>query len=971
MDLDLDSDDEITEVSTALTDYEDLGLDERIDDGKLGAEYGPGNGDLKDLISSKMNEVYGDISEYNTCESSANESSLAETSVLEKSKETGGYSEERLDAVETVSDASEAMRKETNVCDVEKVIENSETDKEESGKTTDANELSDKLNELVKGEKLENVEGEKEIKSDEVPENWESLELEKDEVYMSPEVQFESPLKSDKKGVNVPDNPFNEGLSARSDITSADVAKRETDTVVLPQTDLVVKPSVQNANESTVQPETLTSEPVTASLPTSLATTMSVTSSVLGASSMNNTLSSAMSMLQPVGANVMVPPPPMLMNSVNPMLYQMVVAQLIKAYPSLAANPDMLSNVALQQASLLQHYIATGQISAANINDAFPQGAGDGAGMLGNLEQAGLPPGVGMMSGAGVGQGAQMPAMTNAGLPAGVGTESIPVGQGAQRLAMTNAGLPAGVGTESIPVGQGAQRPAMTNAGLPPGVGKDSGAGMGPGTQMPAMGNVVVDSSNSGASKTKDNTAKDIISMRGAINQTNTSVDTSKELAATVNSDSSLKPDTNTVPKPMPYRPPGLRALVSSPSETMFQSTVSNKTTNSFSTMSQNPFNAVKNQPIKPTASVTSTSSVRPNPPNPNANNSASELTSNSSARTTPPNPNANNSATGFGDLSKPLRRPFQQYFPVSKASSISQSNDVVHNSSGKLSKKMDDYLSSNNNSQPRNVGNRSSDNISQTKNVVNRSSDNISQPRTVVNKSSDNISQAKDVVYDTISNRASSSGLDDFEEPVRPPSRSERKPLPVSFSSVPEIKPVVSSHSLSVQGHKPGNTVTNQHLSESKPPLPLQTTGPKSKHADFLPQYAKRHTPELREKMEDVPSRDFLPSFVKSISSEGNNLTENQQSFQDQMPPRFRRASAPQHQSSTEEENWDDEIDPYAETRMMKINPKRELHMRSLSSRKPSSNESKLDGYSEEQIRWVFDDTVKVLNFRTPKILL
>ena len=923
MDLDLDSDDEITEVSTALTDYEDLGLDEGIDDGKLGAEYGPGNGDLKDLISSKMNEVYGDISEYNTCESSANESSLAETSVLEKSKETGGYSEERLDAVETVSDASEAMRKETNVCDVEKVIENSETDdKEELGKMTDANELSDKLNELVKGEKLENVEGEKEIKSDEVPENWESLELEKDEVYMSPEVQFESPLKSDKKGVNVPDNPFNEGLSARSDITSADVAKRETDTVVLPQTDLVVKPSVQNANESTGQPETVTSEPVTASLPTSLATTMSVTSSVLGASSMNNTLSSAMSMLQPVGANVMVPPPSMLMNSVNPMLYQMVVAQLIKAYPSLAANPDMLSNVALQQASLLQHYIATGQISAANINDAFPQGAGDGAGMLGKLEQAGLPPGVGMMSGAGVGQGAQMP--------------------------------------------------AMTNAGLPPGVGKDSGAGMGPGTQMPAMGNVVVDSSNSGASKTKDNTAKDIISMRGAINQTNTSVDTSKELGATVNSDSSLKPDTNTVPKPMPYRPPGLRALVSSPSETMFQSTVSNKTTNSFSTMSQNPFNAVKNQAIKPTASVTSTSSARPNPPNPNANNSASELTSTSSARTNPPNPNANNSATGFGDLSKPLRRPFQQYFPVSKASSISQSNDVVHNSSGKLSKKMDDYLTSNNNSQPKNVGNRSSDNISQTKNVVNRSSDNISQPRTVVNKSSDNISQtknvvnrssdnisqprtvvnksydnisqAKDVVYDTISNRASSSGLDDFDEPVRPPSRSERKPLPVSFSSVPEIKPVVSSHSLSVQGQKPANTVTNQHFSESKPPLPLQTTVPKSKHADFLPQYAKRHAPELREKVEEAPSRDFLPSFVKSISSEGNNLTENQQSFQDQMPPRFRRASAPQHQSSTEEENWDDEIDPYAETKMMKVNPKRELHMRSLSSRKPASNEGKLD---------------------------
>ena len=822
---------------------------------KLGAEYGPQDGGLKDLISSKMNEVYGDISEYNTCESSANESSLAETSVLDKSKEIG-------EAIEIVSDDVETVRKETNVCAADSANENVKTANEENpDKAAKAIELSDQVNELVQGKALENIDEEKnEMKSSEVPENWESLELDKDEIFMSPEAQIESPVESDNKVENIPDNPFNEGLGhlASAEKYSADVQKNESETVV-PQIEQGFKTSVENVNESKVKAVAKSLEPVSASLPTSLATTIpSSTSGLqansmnsalttassmnnlqassmnnlpassmnnLQASSMNNPISSAMSMIQPVGANIMVPPPNMLMNSINPMLYQMVVAQLIKAYPTLAANPDMLSNVALQQASLLQHYIATGQISAANINETFLQGAGDGAAMLGNMDPTGL----------------------------------------AQEM-----------GAES------------------------EAAGVGLGTQMPAMTNGVVDSSNKGACKTKDNTVKDNNSINGATNQTHANVDTSKEVGAVVNSDSSLKSDTNTAPKPVPYRPPGLRALVSSPSETMFQSTVTNKTSNSVSTMSQNPFSAVKSQPVKPTASVTSTSSARPNPPN----------------------PNANNSALGFSDLSKPLRRPFKQYTPVSKPSSINQSDNTSCNINqsnvntkksqhNKLKGLMDDYIKSNDNSQPKNV----------------------------VNKTSDNVSQGKDIVYDTIPNSASSSGLDDFDAPPRPPSRSERKPLPVSFSSVPEIKPVVSSHSLPMQASKSANV--NQNFGDSKAPLPQScATAAKPKHADFLPQYAKRHAPELRDKAEEVPSRDFLPSFVKSIPTADHNLTENQQSFQDHMPPRFRRASAPQHQSSTEEENWDDEIDPYAETKQMKINPKRELHMRSLSSRKPTPNE-------------------------------
>ena len=893
MDLDLDSDEEITEVSTALTDYDDLSLNEGIDFGKMDDKYGPGNGDLKELISYKMSEVYRDISEYNTCESSANESNLAEKTAIEKSGETSG-NKELLDSVEAGKDVSHVERGETDVGNTENENEDVGTaDKGESGKKIDisklksefgVNEQSEKIIEPVEGKKSENADKENKVKANEVPENWESLELDKDEVYMSPEVQFNLPDKSDKDS-SVPDNPFNEELSSSAGAgkSSVSVDKTETD-VAVTKTDSEVKSSVQsvqNVNESRVKPEMKTSVSVTASYPTSLTTTVSSTSSALLASSVNNSLSSAMSMLQSAGANVMAPP--MLMTNMNPMLYQMVVGQLIKAYPALTANPDMLSNVALQQTSLLQHYIATGQISAANINEAFLQGAGDGTGKLGNLEQTG-----------------------------------------------------SGAETGSL-------------------------AGLGPGTQMPAMASGVMSSSNNVASKTKDSTVKDINSVKGAINQTNESVNASKELGAVKCSDSSLKSDTVPQTKPVPYRPPGLRALVTSPSKTVFQSTVTNKTSNSVSEMSQNPFSAVKNLPVKPSANVTSTSSARPNPPNPNMNNSASgfgdlsklvkpsaNMTSTSSARPNPPNPNMNNSASGFGDFGK-LVKPSADMTSASSARPNPPNPNMNNSASGfgDLNKLVKPSANVTNTSSARpNPPNPNANNSSSGFGDLSKPLRRPFKQYIPVSKSMDSITQPKDVVYDTIPNSSLASGADDFDEPLRPPSRtniSKPKSLPVSFSSVPEIKHVVSSHSLSMQGHKSANS--NQSFIDSKPVVSQQSTEETSKHADFLPQYAKRHSPELREKVNEVQSRDFLPSFVKNISTEGNNLTENQQSFQGQLPPRFRRMSAPHHQSSTEDENWDDEIDPYAETKMMKINPKRELHMRSLSSRKPAPNEGKLDG--------------------------
>lgn len=48
---------------------------------------------------------------------------------------------------------------------------------------------------------------------------------------------------------------------------------------------------------------------------------------------------------------------PMMLGNMDPVLYQAVLAQLIQAYPELASNQEMLTQVAIQQTGLLQMYI--------------------------------------------------------------------------------------------------------------------------------------------------------------------------------------------------------------------------------------------------------------------------------------------------------------------------------------------------------------------------------------------------------------------------------------------------------------------------------------------------------------------------------------------------------------------------------------------------------------------------------------
>lgn len=59
--------------------------------------------------------------------------------------------------------------------------------------------------------------------------------------------------------------------------------------------------------------------------------------------------------------------PSLLMGSVDPVLYQAVLAQLLQVYPQLATNPSMLTTVALQQTGLVQMYMQQGnQTGVAN-----------------------------------------------------------------------------------------------------------------------------------------------------------------------------------------------------------------------------------------------------------------------------------------------------------------------------------------------------------------------------------------------------------------------------------------------------------------------------------------------------------------------------------------------------------------------------------------------------------------------------
>ena len=782
MDLDLDSDDEITEVSTALVDYdEDLSLIDQPDVGGPEPEYA-GSKDLKNLISSKMNEVYGEFSETTDVDSGANEELTTSMNDIEKDIKN-------TDRIQT--SVSDSGMKNENPIEIDHSVEPSQTH-ETMENVVVAKQISeydnikltqeslqelDKLKQETETQLSGDVNDEMEKTDEKVPDNWEKLEMDLTEVYKSPEVH-PNLENVDENDVNAPQNlPAQEGadsVALISDEQTVEGVRGKDKAVAYDHNDSIgsssVVTSIPSSNELRVKPEMQVSESVTLSLNSIMtsASTVVTSSSASLVSSVANAVPPLMSLMQSSGNNVMAQP--MLMNNLNPMLYQLVVAQLVKAYPALAANPDMLSTVSLQQASLLQHYMVTGQISSANIAEA----------LQGSMSDNTDPGAIGIV--------AQIP-------DSNVNTQISSASANERNASSGNV-------ADSV---KSTIDPETNVCCSNVGTAKDTGR--------------------------KDETSE-------VVNETSVPTKT----------------------KPPPYRPPGLRGdIVTSPSNSMFQNARTNKHETEASAASQNPFSAVRSQSIRAKTLESMHTSAN-----------VSSLS----------RPNSNNSASKLSDLSKPLRRPFKQYMPTSK--------------------------------------------------------------------SVDSITPSSNVVYDSIPNSASASGLSDFSEPLRRPfkqSLSESKPtsnMPVVSSNVPSRVQTGVNSSQSFNDNKIGVPPGRSHDSSNKPP-------------DFLPQYAKRHSPELRDKKE-VPSSDFLPSFVKQVSDDAKNHsnnvnkpatqsfatpTENQQNFQRQLPPRFRNMSAPQRQSSYEED-WDEEIEEFPETKTMKVNPKRELHLRSSSSRKPVPTDGK-----------------------------
>ena len=871
MDLDLDSDeDDVTEVSTALTDDEDVYKSPDTAGGER--KYIAETKDLKDLITSKMNEAYGELDEHKITDVTAAHDIMTEERETEKTEEIlmvkeSNISSETLnsvdnDNIEEIKTLSKTEAESTNL------IKQETADLSNERESLNEQELENKAvcEEKTSGEEISPLLEENKAKllmADTIDktetdqfgsESNENIQIDLDDVYLSPDVHTEVP--SERKDSNMND------VSQSSKIDKLVSVSSSNNNDALPYSDIdssVVNrtkngPTQAYSDSSSVSKE---NEPILNNNNNTLPLApVALTSAVSLVSSVNNALPSAMAMIPPPGNNVA--PQSLLMNNLDPVLYQLVLAQLMQAYPDLAANPDMLSSVAVQQTNLLQFYMASGQISAANVAGVDGQGGLGMMAMLGGLEQVGTVPQL--------------------------------------LLSETDQNRNNSASAANHTTSSSVASNDTVNVKLERDSGRDSNSK-----------NLPITASNSASSN-----GLPVLENR-----------------------TSVEPPA----KPLPYRPPGFRekAAFSDP-------TLQNKPVNAVSSSnvktSENPFSASKRQ-ILPDNSVTG-------------------IPASSRAKTS-------NTVSRLNDCNVPLRRPFTQSIPVSHSSVPPTGNNQMNHRTD--IKNMPPGLSANN--EPlRRPFKETSIPVSRASNTLpmsftstttsNNQTISANLPNTLqgfkpVNTAVNQNKPVKTVVNQSVNPSDTIQGF---------------KPVNTAVNQNKLVKTAVNQSmnpTGAIQGFKPVNTVVNQN----KPVKPVVNqsvneaknyssqpnfvdSAKKQKTTDFLPQYAKRHSPELRDKFNEQPSRDFMPNFVKTEYNQTRNNEntvskpngepsyDNHQNYQRDLPPRFRRMSAPQRQSSTEED-WDGEIDEFPETKTVKFNPKRQLHLRSSSSRKPVANDSKL----------------------------
>ena len=890
MDLDLDSDEDgVTEVSTALTDDEELYKSPDIAGGER--KYIAETKDLKDLITSKMNEAYGELDEHKITDVSAAHDIMTEERETEKTEELlmvkeSDISSETFNAVD--NDNIEEIKTYLSKTETEStnLIKQETADVSNERECLNEQELENKAvcQEKTSGEEIPPLLEENKAKllmADTIDktdidqigsESNENIQIGLDDVYLSPDVHTEVP--SERKDSNMND------VSQSSKIDNSVSASSSNNNDALPQPDIdssVVNrtnngPNQAYSNSSSVSKE---NEPILNNNNTLSSAPMALTSTVSLVSSMNNALPSAMAMIPPPGNNVA--PQSLLMNNIDPVLYQLVLAQLMQAYPDLAANPDMLSSVAVQQTNLLQFYMASGQISAANVAGVDGQGGLGMMAMLGGLEQVGTVP--------------QLP----------LSETDQNRNNSAAAANQTSSSSVASIDTVNVKLERDSERDSSSK-------------------NVPLL-------------------ASNLASSNG--------------LPALENR-TSVEPPA----RPLPYRPPGFRekAAFSDP-------TLQNKPVNAVSSSnvktSENPFSASKRQTLP--------------------DNSVTSIPASSRAKTS-------NTVSRLNDCNVPLRRPFTQSIPVSHPSVPPTENNQMNHRMD--IKNMPPGLSANNeplrrpfketsipvsrasNTLPMSFTSTTTSNNQGFK-PVNTALNQNRPVKTVVNQSmnpSDTMQGFKPVYTAVNQNRPVKTVVN---QSVNPSDTIQGfKPVNTAVNQNRPVKTVVNQSmnpTGAIQGFKPVNTavnqnkavkpVVNQSVNEAKnysSQPNFVESAKKQKTTDFLPQYAKRHSPELRDKFNEQPSRDFMPNFVKTEYNQTRNTQntvskpngepsyDNHQNYQRDLPPRFRRMSAPQRQSSTEED-WDGEIDEFPETKTVKFNPKRQLHLRSSSSRKPVANDSKL----------------------------
>ena len=926
MDLDLDSDeDDVTEVSTALTDDEDVYKSPDNAGGER--KYIAETKDLKDLITSKMNEAYGELDEHKITDIGAAHDIMTEESETEKTEELlmvkesdissemcNSVDNDNIEEIKTLSktetESTNLMKEETADLSNEREnlneqeLENKAVCKEKTSGEEIPPLLEENKAKLLKADTIDKTE------TDQIgSESNENIQIDLDGVYLSPDVHTEVP--SERKDSNMNDV----SQSSKIDNSFSVSSSNNNDALPHPDVDYSVVNRTNNgpnqaySDSSSVSKE---NEPILNNNNTLPSAPVALTSAVSLVSSVNNALPSAMAMMSTPGNNVA--PQSLLMNNIDPVLYQLVLAQLMQAYPDLAANPDMLSSVAVQQTNLLQFYMASGQISAANVAGVDGQAGLGMMAMLGGLEQVGTVP--------------QLP----------LSETDLNRNNSAAAANQTSSSSVAFKDTVNVKLERDSGRDSSSK-------------------------NVPLLSSNSASSN-----GLPVLENR-----------------------TSVEPPA----KPLPYRPPGFRekAAFSDP-------TLQNKPVNAVSSSnvktSENPFSASKRQTLPdnsvtgiPASSRAKTSNTvsrlndcnvplrrpftqsipvsHPSVP-PTGNN---QINHGTDIKNMPPGLSANN---------EPLRRPVKETsipdsrasntLPMSFTSTTTSNNQTI---SANLPNTMQGFKPVNsvvNQNKPvKTVVNQSvnpSDTIQGFKpvnSVVNQNK----TVKTVVNPS-DTIQGFKPVNTAFNQNRPVKTVVNQSMNPSD--TIQGFKPVNTAVNQNKTVKTVVNrsmNPTGAIQGFKPVNTAVNQN----KPVKPVVNqsvneaknyssqpnfveSAKKQKTTDFLPQYAKRHSPELRDKFNEQPSRDFMPNFVKTEYNQTRNNEntvskpngepsyDNHQNYQRDLPPRFRRMSAPQRQSSTEED-WDGEIDEFPETKTVKFNPKRQLHLRSSSSRKPVANDSKL----------------------------